>query len=55
MEIRNTGLKIAITSLLISGMLFVNQTTPTQVPLSPTIAPSKTPVSIATENPSRES
>lgn len=54
MEIRNTALKIATMSLIISGMVFVNQTTPTQEPLTPTIAPSKTPLSIATQTPNQE-
>jgi hypothetical protein len=54
MEIRNTALKVATTGLIISGILFVNQTTLTQEPLTPTIAPSKTPMSIATQNPSQE-
>jgi hypothetical protein len=49
MEIRLKAFKIVTTSILLSGIMLVNQITPTQEPLTPTIAPSKTPISVPTE------
>jgi hypothetical protein len=51
MEIRNKALKIATSSLIITGMMLTNQTSPTLGPLTPTTAPSKTPVKAATQTP----
>lgn len=51
MEIRNKAFKMTTTSLLIAGLFLVDQTTPTQTPAAPTLAPSKTAVSNATEEP----